>query len=213
MGEADHDAFSDDNDTHNFFTNTLKRTLELLRPFIPKAKKAADKSKQVHPASVEDITNRFSALEIEDLADQDLEDTTNETAPKQSATPRITYVVDQGKEDLWVAIQFLLDDFHRLKTTVSTTLTHFATDKDLGLITAAATTQAAMKMLKTLVHELGSSFPHMTSMEDLCLEQLREPLVRRCILTDDTPATSESQLRVLYFPESLIDMGCLGTYK
>jgi hypothetical protein len=47
-----------------------------------------------------DLTNRFSKLDIEELADQDLDETPHETAQKPKTKPIVRFVVDQGNEDL-----------------------------------------------------------------------------------------------------------------
>jgi len=213
LDEADQDAFSESNDAHNFFTNTLKRTLELLRPFISKAKESGDRRKNAEPASIESITNRFSKLEIEELADQDLDDAVGETAPKPSAAPRITYVVDQGKEDLWAAIQFLFEDFSRIKMIVITTWYHFTTKKDMDLVTAAATSPAAMQMLRNLVHDFTSSFPQITSMDDLYLEFLRCPPIKQSIRTAESDPMHVPRFAYLQLPEAVLNISCMFTYE
>jgi hypothetical protein len=62
------------------------------------------------------VTNRFSKLKLEELADQDLEQPTKAATQKPATPPKVTYVVGKGKEKRWIAMNFLLHDFTCIKS-------------------------------------------------------------------------------------------------
>ncbi|KAF2818772.1 hypothetical protein CC86DRAFT_413658 [Ophiobolus disseminans] len=199
LKEIDGDNYSESNDAHAFFTTTLKRTLELLRPFIQKVRRA----KEARTTPVDEITNRFSTLEIEGLADKDISEVNGETVPTPAVTPRITYVVDQGLEDLHFAIVFFLMTFSQIKEVVRTTWHRYAIDGDLDRITAAATSQAAMQLIKNSVHEFTSQFLQVFSMHDFYLGLSWHPNVEKLILKDPRVAPNDDKASpLLSFPNN-----------
>jgi hypothetical protein len=112
--------FLESNDGHTSFTSTLQRTLDLLRPYIPDLRAQIPDGEPGQAASFEEVTNRFSKLELEELADQDLEQPTRAATQKPATPPKVTYVVDNGKEERWIAMNFLLHDFTCIKSILYT---------------------------------------------------------------------------------------------
>jgi hypothetical protein len=148
-------------DAHAFVTSTLEHTLNVLRPFIPKAKHDDGVISKTAPCSLaEDITNRFSKLENEELADEEVDSASSAAAEKRPATPRVTYVVDnREKERLVVAMSFLLAAHVRIKEVIRLVWKKYLSGRNIDLLTTAATTQAALRILQSIVHDYPVQFP------------------------------------------------------
>jgi len=202
----------EDNAGHTFFTETLEHTLNILRPFICNAQngnKTGDKA-QRHD-SMDDITNRFSKLEIEELADQEVESAAIAVAEKPPATSRITYVFDNSEEERQVAMESLLHDHLRIKQAIRKAWQEYLLDRNLDLITTAATTQAGMQMLRSLVHEFTMQFPELNSMETFGLNYLRKRKDDRSGSDEATPVdTSDADIQI---PKHVAEFSCLNTYN
>ncbi|KAI4681841.1 uncharacterized protein J4E84_007437 [Alternaria hordeiaustralica] len=202
----------EDNAGHTFFTETLEHTLNILRPFICNAqhvKKTGDKA-QRHD-SMDDITNRFSKLEIEELADQEVESAAIAVAEKPPARSRITYVVDNSEEERQVAMESLLHDHLRIKQAIRKAWQEYLLDRNFDLITTAATTQAGMQMLRSLVHEFTMQFPELNSMETFGLNYLRNRKDDRSGSDEATPVdTSDADIQI---PKHVAEFSCLNTYN
>lgn len=193
LDEDTREHITESNDAHAYFNSILKRTLELLRPFIPRKTKSQNDHNQEAAASVDTLSNRFRALEIDGLAEEDLGTSTDVPDQKPTA-PRVTYVVDQSKEDQWLAMASLLHDYTNLKMVIGNTWKHYAWEelRNIDFIIAAVTSQAAMQMIRSLVHEFTSLFPHISSMEKFFLELLREPYIKSDLRT----ASEEDEDRI-----------------
>ncbi|KAI4679847.1 hypothetical protein J4E81_010252 [Alternaria sp. BMP 2799] len=201
----------EDNAGHTFFTETLEHTLNILRPFICNAQhvnKTGDKA-QRHD-SMDDITNRFSKLEIEELADQEVESAAIAVAEKPPTTSRITYFVDNSEEERQVAMESLLHDHLRIKQAIRKAWQEYLLDRKLDLITTAATTQAGLQMLRSLVHEFTMQLPGLNSMETFCLNYLRKRKDIRSGSDEAIPVdTSDADIQI---PKHVAEFSCLDTY-
>ena len=116
LEEFERVAHAEDDESHAVFTSTLEHTLNILRPFIRKPQFADEEKEKIsRHGSINDITNRFSKLEIEELADQEVDNAAVAIVEKSPATPRITYVVDNSEHERWVAMCCLLMDYNCVK--------------------------------------------------------------------------------------------------
>ncbi|KAI4658885.1 uncharacterized protein J4E79_006645 [Alternaria viburni] len=201
----------EDNAGHTFFTETLEHTLNILRPFICNAQhanKTGDKAQRHH--SMDDITNRFSRLEIEELADQEVESAAVAVAEKPPTTSRIRYVVDNSEEERQVAMESLLHDHLRIKQAIRKAWQEYLLDRNLDLITTAATTQAGLQMLRSLVHEFTMQFPELKSMETFCSDYLRKRKdIQSCSDKAIPVDTSDANVQI---PKHVAEFSCLDTY-
>jgi hypothetical protein len=130
-----------------------------------------------------DLTNCCSKLDIEEPGDQDLDETPHENAQKSKTKPIVKFVVDQGNEDLRMAMEPLILDYQRIKTVIQTSWEQYAKGPELDLMTVAATSQPAMQMIRSLVHEFTSLFPGYTLAESIHLECLRRPRIKSHVFT------------------------------
>ncbi|KAI4936751.1 uncharacterized protein J4E92_001476 [Alternaria infectoria] len=201
----------EDNAGHTFFTETLEHTLNILRPFICNAQhanKTGDKAQRHR--SMDDITNRFSRLEIEELADQEVESAAVAVAEKPPTTSRIRYVVDNSEEERQVAMESLLHDHLRIKQAIRKAWQEYLLDRNLDLITTAATTQAGLQMLRSLVHEFTMQFPELKSMETFCSDYLRKRKdIQSCSDKAIPVDTSDANVQI---PKHVAEFSCLDTY-
>jgi hypothetical protein len=195
VDETEQDSYVQSNDNHPSFTSTLQRTLDLLQPYISNRSADQPDGEPGPAASLEEVTNRFSKLEMEELADQDLEEPTKRATSKPATPSRVTYIVNNGDEERGIAMNFLLSDYSRIKS-VYVTCHEYFNSKTMDLITAAATTQAAMQIIRGLVHDFGILFPQISMMEALCLEYLRQN--KHVIQTE--PETTVSEYPLLQLP-------------
>ncbi|KAI4696647.1 uncharacterized protein J4E88_000824 [Alternaria novae-zelandiae] len=196
---------------HAFFTETLEQTLNILRPFIPKTRHSVSADgKTIRHDSMEDITNRFTKLEIEELADEEVESAIPVATEKTSPNPRITYVVDNSKDEGNAAMDFLMYDYTRIKELIHLTWQSYLIIRNLDLITAAATTQAAFQMLRSLVDSFTAHFPQLGSMEAICLNYLHRV---KAYMRSTANKTASNTSRVYFqVPRNLADFSCLGTF-
>jgi hypothetical protein len=174
VDETERESYTQSNDSHASFTTTLEHTLNLLRPYIPNPRARQPDCELGPAAPLEEVTNRFSKLELKELVDQNFEEPTEAAMQKPAALSRVKYVVDNSEEERWTAMNFLLYDYAHIRSIIHITWHSYLIDKTLNLITAAAFTQAAMQIIRDLVHNFAILFPHISSMEVFYLEYLRQ---------------------------------------
>ena len=212
MEELERVAHAEDDESHAVFTSTLEHTLNILRPFIRKPQFTdEEKDKVSRHDSVDDITNRFSKLEIEELADQEVDNAAVAVVEKSPATPRITYVVDNGEHERLLAMCCLLMDYNCVKEFIRSNWHENLLGRTVDLITTISTTQAAFQLLRSAVHHLTTQFPELSSMEAFSLN-----LIRRCngvVRSASSKVELGNSRSCIQIPTSLAQFSCLKTYS
>ncbi|KAI4936777.1 uncharacterized protein J4E92_001502 [Alternaria infectoria] len=212
-------AFAASNEAHATFTGTLEYALDLLKPFITTGKAILKPDEHITPPSVNGLNTRFSSLEIEDLADQEPESGGQAAATaKPAPTSKTTYTVDNQKDDCLIAMSMLMRDYNQIKVVIQTTWARYYR-KDTDLVSTAATTQAAMQMIKSLVHEFSLSFPEIRNVEsfwhtffadsEICKTMRRDTDEIRAM--QHTLRGNERRCEVK-IPDVLLTYGCLQSY-
>ncbi|KAI4714589.1 hypothetical protein J4E89_000270 [Alternaria sp. Ai002NY15] len=212
-------AFAASNEAHATFTGTLEYALDLLKPFITTGKAIPKPDEHITPPSVNGLNTRFSSLEIEDLADQEPESGGQAAATaKPAPTSKTTYTVDNQKDDCLIAMSMLVRDYNQIKVVIQTTWARYCR-KDTDLVSTAATTQAAMQMIKSLVHEFSLSFPEIRNVEsfwhtffadsEICKTMRRDTDEIRAM--QHTLRGNERRCEVK-IPDVLLTYGCLQSY-
>ncbi|KAI4696621.1 uncharacterized protein J4E88_000798 [Alternaria novae-zelandiae] len=175
-------AFAASNEAHATFTGALGYVLDLLKPFITTGKATPKPGEPTTQTPIDGLSTRFSNLDIEELAEQEPESGGQTTTTARPApTSKTTYTVDNQKEDRFIAMSMLIRDYNQIKTIVTATWDHYRQNDDVDLVSAAATTQAAMQMTKSLVNDFSNSFPEIVDAEDFWHKFLDDPKIRNNI--------------------------------
>ncbi|KAI4679873.1 hypothetical protein J4E81_010278 [Alternaria sp. BMP 2799] len=213
-------AFAASNEAHATFTGTLQYVLDLLKPFITTGRVAPRPDGRATLASFDSLNTRFSNLELEELADQEPESGGQSTfVARPATTSKTTYTTDNREDDRMIAMNMLLRDYNQIKGVVRWIWVLYKVKDGVDLVSAAATTQAAMQMIKSLVHEFSASFPEIEDAEAFWHKLLDRPEISKLLRrhTDELRAkciamTGEQHCKVKV-SDSVLTYGCLHTYN
>lgn len=155
--ESEDEEMAQSNEGHVYFISALEEVIITLQPcFSSTARASEDKPNAQPPANtIEDLQNRFAALEVEEPTED-----SGEAAP----SPRVVYEVEPPKSEKEIkrekmfAIFCLFQDFDELQHLIEDMWYEFALGK-LDLITASVTTKAAFQVATRMQDELTVLYP------------------------------------------------------
>jgi hypothetical protein len=106
----------------------------------------------------------------------------------------------------------LLSNFTRIRSIICVTWNDCLIARRLDLVTAAATTQAALQIIRGLVYDFEKLFPQISPMEAFHLEYLRQS--RDIIRTEPKgkPTDGTVKFPILQLPQTMTNMSCMTTY-
>ncbi|KAI1681665.1 S-malonyltransferase [Pyrenophora tritici-repentis] len=143
--------------------------------------------KEMEEKSIDDLTSRFSVLEIEELAVEG-PDSIEQTKPAATPAPppKVVYTLETIDEGRWFAMYCLLRDYNSIKAVNIMVWESFCRDhanksQKADFMSAAATSQAAMQMIKSLVHKFSSFFPEIKDSKSFYIELLRQPAFKEAM--------------------------------
>ncbi|KAI4681815.1 uncharacterized protein J4E84_007411 [Alternaria hordeiaustralica] len=214
-------TFTASNEAHATFTGTLEYTLNLLKPFITTGKATPKPSDHATQTPIDGLNTRFSKLDIGELADQEPGSGGQSTfVARPATTSKTNYTVDNREDDRMIAMNMLLQDYNEIKGVVKGIWLLYHLKDGVDFVSAAATTQAAMQMIKSLVHEFLASFPEIEDAEGFWHKLLDRPEISKLLRrqTDEVRAKVRammggSQSCVVKPSDSLLTYGCLHTYN
>jgi hypothetical protein len=146
------------NEGHQHFIKILQKVHRILTSqtaaAAEKEKEAAETKDQLHSSTpVEDLSNIFECLELEDPAEW-----TSSSLPSNSNKTNTTYELEPSDEDLSFAIFCLFKDLTDIRHYVRQTWAEYR-EKQIAFTTAAVTMNTAIALFRRLNDDFVSDFP------------------------------------------------------
>ena len=157
------------NKKHKFFIKTLEKVLEMLQKVAePLANAAKIPHKQDEDDSVESLNNRFSALEVEEPIDIEV-DTNTPTPLEQSGKYKpgqkrdvIYDSSEQEEEEIDFAVFCLFEDLRRIRTHLNQIWQDYKSG-ELDLMTASVITNTAFGSAQNIDAAFCQAYPSLLS--------------------------------------------------
>ncbi|KAE9369320.1 hypothetical protein N431DRAFT_413162 [Stipitochalara longipes BDJ] len=158
------DSAEEKNQSHSYFISLIEEVVMALQPRFATSAGAKNEELVSTPTIIdlEDLENRFAALEVEELAGSDSEIAEVQAVP--SPTSEVICKVEPSREREYLeqeklfAIFCLFDDLDRLRSYISNLWVEFKEEK-IDIITASVTTNTAIQLAIRTQNEILIAFP------------------------------------------------------
>ncbi len=150
------------NQGHSYFISLMEEVIMALQPCFERSsgtEQAAKQDLKTTGSSIEDLENKFAALEVEEPINR-----SDDAQPSDSKAPQPFYELElpKNKENAQAeklfALFCLFDDFQSLRTFVSELWTRYGAGR-VDLITASVTSNAAFQLAVRTQEEMQTAYP------------------------------------------------------
>ncbi|KAJ3289777.1 hypothetical protein HK104_007243 [Borealophlyctis nickersoniae] len=181
----DDDTKAQKDESHWLFVGVLEDVVKMLTPLaVPEVRKETEKS----TAEVS-LENQFSSLEV-DETEEDIEDATQVPPLPPSDVSIIgeeAYDVEEDESEIFATF-CLFEDLANIRRFLQQTWTDYREGR-IDLITASATTNTAVDIVREAHEELVGLYPHLTDY----YEVINAPYVYACLCRGEDPNAVEQQ--------------------